>query len=106
MLLKEISLYTFAIILQLKAIDYLIMLDGLINVTHFLCGKFSKALDHVNAMFNAQIQVWCQIQQSRHWLYVTMLTFGTELHGNDCAMLKRCLKWNQMTHYWLIVTHL
>jgi len=82
------------------------VLNGVISVKHFLCGKFSEALDGISAMFNAQVQVRCEIQQSRHWLDVAVLTLGSELHSDDRATRERCFKWHQVAHNRLIVAHL
>jgi len=84
----------------------LIMLDGFVSVEHLLCCKFSKALNSVSAMFNAQVQVRRQIQQSWNWLDVTMLTFSSKLHSDDHSTSKRRLKRHQMANYWIITTHL
>ena len=82
------------------------MLNGLIIIKHFLSGEFCKALDSVSAMFNAQIVVWCEIQQSRNWLDIAIVTLGSKLYSDDGAAGKLGLKLHQMTNYRLITTHL
>jgi len=84
----------------------LVMLDGYVSVEHLLCCKFSKALNSVSAMFNAQVQVWRQIQQSWNWLDVTILTFSSKLHSDDRSTNKLRRKRHQMANYWFITTHL